>query len=85
MPIMYLTIGSWGRLRNINYFLDNYQTADVSDEIKNHYVGLARLYRAQFYMTMVQRYNNVPWYSHTVDPNDTAALYQPRSKIFSGR
>jgi hypothetical protein len=68
---------SWGRLRNINYFLDNYQTADVSDEIKNHYVGLARLYRAQFYMTMVQRYNNVPWYSHTVDPNDTAALYKP--------
>ena len=28
-------------------------------------------------MTMVQRYNNVPWYSHTLDPNDTAALYKP--------
>lgn len=67
----------WSRLRNINYFLDNYQMADVSDEIKNHYAGLARLYRAQFYMTMVQRYNNVPWYSHTIDPNDTVALYKP--------
>ena len=68
---------SWGRLRNINYFLDNYQTAAVSQDIKDHYAGLARFYRAQFYMTMVQQYNNVPWYGHAIDPNDSAALYKP--------
>lgn len=61
---------SWGRLRNINYFLDNYSKANVSDEIKNHYVGLARYYRAKFYYNMVKRYSDVPWYDKTLNKGD---------------
>ncbi|MFZ4261396.1 RagB/SusD family nutrient uptake outer membrane protein [Sphingobacterium sp. HJSM2_6] len=61
---------SWSRLRNINYFLENYQKAKVSDEIKNHYVGLARYYRAIFYYNMVKRYSDVPWYGNTLNPSD---------------
>lgn len=68
---------SWGRLRNINYFLENYNKAKVSDEIKKHYVGLARYYRASFYMEMVKRFSDVPWYSSTLNPGDEA-LFKPR-------
>lgn len=68
---------SWSRLRDINYFLDNYKTAIVDSAVRDHYVGLARYYRAVFYMGMVQRYSDVPWYSHTLNPSDSA-LYKPR-------
>jgi len=61
---------SWGRLRDINYFLENYDRANVSDDVKNHYAGLARYYRAIFYSGMVNRYSDVPWYEKTLNPSD---------------
>lgn len=61
---------SWGRLRDINYFLENYGKANVTPETKHHYVGLARYYRAVFYYDKVKRYSDVPWYSGTLDPGD---------------
>jgi len=61
---------SWSRLRDINYFLENYDRAKVSDDIKNHYAGLARYYRAIFYFNMVKRYSDVPWYDKTLNPSD---------------
>lgn len=69
----------WSRLRNINYFLDNYNKAAVSQDVKDHYAGLARYYRAGFYMGMVKRYSDVPWYGQTIDPADSAALYMART------
>lgn len=60
----------WERLRNINYFLENYNKAKVSDEVKRHYVGLARYYRAGFYLSKVKRFSDVPWYSGTLNPGD---------------
>jgi len=68
---------SWSRLRNINYFLENYGKAQVSSAIKNHYAGLARYYRAEFYLDKVKRFSDVPWYSGTLEPSDEE-LYKPR-------
>lgn len=68
---------SWTRLRNINYFMDNYDQAKVSQEVKDHYAGLARYYRALFYFGMLKRYSDVPWYAHAINPDDEA-LYKPR-------
>ena len=67
----------WKRLYDINYFLDNCQKADVSDDVMAHWVGVARYYRAEFYMTMVKKYSNVPWCDHTLATNDDA-LYGKR-------
>ncbi|MBV8388986.1 MAG: RagB/SusD family nutrient uptake outer membrane protein [Mucilaginibacter sp.] len=66
----------WGRLRDINYFLVNYNKAKVTADIKNHYAGLARYYRALFYMDKVKRFSDVPWYSGVLNPGDQA-LYKP--------
>lgn len=60
----------WGRLRNINYFLDNYGKANATSDAKAHYAGIARYYRAQFYLEKVARYSDVPWFSKTVNPGD---------------
>ncbi|QCX38475.1 RagB/SusD family nutrient uptake outer membrane protein [Aureibaculum algae] len=52
----------WGTLRSINLFLANSDRANVSEEIRSHYNGVARFFRAQFYMDKVKRFSNVPWY-----------------------
>ena len=33
---------TWGTLRNINLFLENCENADVTEEVLNHYKGVAR-------------------------------------------
>ena len=60
----------WSRLRNINYFLDNYNKATATSDVKAHYAGIARYYRAQFYLEKVGRFSDVPWFSKTVNPGD---------------
>lgn len=69
---------NWARLRDINYFLDNYDKATVSDAVKNHYAGLARYYRALFYIDKVKRYSDVPWFAKALSPSDTTDLYKPQ-------
>ncbi|WP_018627291.1 RagB/SusD family nutrient uptake outer membrane protein [Niabella aurantiaca] len=75
---------SWGRLRTINYFLQNYSKAQVAEDVKNHYAGLARYYRARFYLSKVKNYSDVPWYGETLNPTDSVLLYKasdPRTLI----
>lgn len=68
---------SWTRLRNINYFLESYAKAAVPNPVKNHYAGLARYYRAEFYLDKVKRFSDVPWYSTSLNPDDQA-LFKAR-------
>ena len=72
-----LTSGwDWGRLRSINFFLDNYERAAVSAAVRDHYAGLARLYRAEFYFDKIKRYSDVPWYDHVLSTADEDELYK---------
>lgn len=60
----------WGALRNINYFLEHYNEAPVTQDKKNHYAGIARFFRAWFYFEKVKDFGNVPWYNKTLSPTD---------------
>lgn len=66
----------WGSLRDINFFLEHADKANISEDIKNHYIGVARFFRAQFYMEKVKRYSNVPWYDHVLS-TDSEDLFKP--------
>ncbi|KAB5491439.1 RagB/SusD family nutrient uptake outer membrane protein [Flagellimonas hadalis] len=67
---------SWTNLRNINYFLENYEKC--SDETaKNRYGGVARFFRAYFYFNMVMNFGDVPWYDKTMEADDQD-LYKAR-------
>ncbi|UAY55511.1 RagB/SusD family nutrient uptake outer membrane protein [Arachidicoccus terrestris] len=68
---------SWGDLRNVNYFLEHYQTAAIDHTRKEHFEGIARFFRAWFYYDKVQRYGDVPWYNKPLGIDDTA-LYKAR-------
>lgn len=68
----------WGQLRRANYFLENFRNAPVSEDILNHYEGIARFFRAMFYIDKVKRYSDVPWYDKTMNVDDTELLMKPR-------
>lgn len=60
----------WGSLRNINYFIENCVDEAVSLETREHYIGLARFFRAYFYFEKVKRYGDVPWVDRPLDVED---------------
>jgi hypothetical protein len=51
----------WSSLRNINYFIANNTDSRIAPAVRNHYMGLARFFRAFFYFEKVKRYGDVPW------------------------
>lgn len=69
---------TWSYLRQVNYFLQNYQKANAPQAVKNHYAGVARFFRAWFYFDKVKRFGDVPWYGTALLPNDSANLYKAR-------
>lgn len=71
---------SWGTLRNINYFIENAEESSVAE--KDHYLGIARFFRAYFYFDMVKRFGDVPWIDRTIDVNDEETLYASRDDRF---
>lgn len=68
---------NWSDLRNINYFLANFNNEAIPQEARNHYEGVARFWRAHFYYEKVRRYGDVPWYSKPLSTEDED-LYKPR-------
>ena len=69
---------NWEKLRSINLFLENVDRAEVSEDVLNHYIGVARFFRAKFYMHKVKRYSDVPWYDQTIGTSDEELLYKAR-------
>lgn len=65
-------VGSWRNIRRANIMLSGMTRAqgNVSEEIYNHYQGVARLWRAYFFFAKVQTFGNVPWIDHALDIED---------------
>ena len=75
---------SWEAIRSVNFMLA--RTGKVKGDVSdiNHYVGLARLFRAKLYYDKVLSYSDVPWYSRDLQTTDTELLYKtqdPRSLV----
>lgn len=64
-------------IRITNDFLNNYQLAQVSDDIKNRYAGEARFFRGYFYFNLIKRFGDVPYVIETLDLN-SPELYEAR-------
>jgi starch-binding outer membrane protein, SusD/RagB family len=60
----------WRDLRNINYFIENNNDPTVPEDIRNNYTGIARYYRAYFYMEKVKRFGDVPWIGQALAIDD---------------
>lgn len=73
----------WNILRDINFFLENYNKADVSEGIKNQYAGEAKMFRAWFYWDKVKRFGDVPWINKVlnIDSPELYAARDPRATV----
>jgi len=69
---------NWTNIRNVNYFLQRYQKAEASQEIKDQYAAEVRFFRALFYWGLSKRYGDVPWYSKDLTA-ESEELYAPRT------
>ncbi|MEO5683968.1 MAG: RagB/SusD family nutrient uptake outer membrane protein [Chitinophagaceae bacterium] len=61
---------TWRDLRNINYFIANCTNPAIPENIRNNYLGIARYFRAYFYMEKVKRFGNVPWIGKPLEIDD---------------
>lgn len=67
----------WTSLRNLNYFIVNCTDPKIASDVRRHYIGLAKFFRAWFYFEKVKRYGDVPWINKPLDVADPD-LYKPR-------
>lgn len=70
----------WNFVRAINFGLENYDKADVSEEVRNHYIGEARLFRGWFYGEKAQKFGDVQWVEQTLNVDDEDILYGEREE-----
>ncbi|MDP4205861.1 MAG: RagB/SusD family nutrient uptake outer membrane protein [Bacteroidota bacterium] len=61
----------WGILRSVNYFLENSKkvTGDKNEILK--YQAIGHFARAKFYFDKIKKFSDVPWYSNTLNTNDS--------------
>ncbi len=77
---------NWEQLRKANFFLENFDKAQISESEKAHYEGLGRYFRARFYVEKVKRFSDVPWIDKTLEVNDEEYLTagrDPRELVVS--
>lgn len=66
------------KIRNMNLLLSRIQSSSLNDEAKNHWSGIARLFRAMEYAKLVQKFGDVPYYDAVVGSTDNEQLYRAR-------
>lgn len=65
-------------VRRINVIIEGVQNAKLSQEAKNHWLGMARFFRAMEYSKLVRKFGNVPYYDHVLTSAEIKELYKPR-------
>lgn len=68
----------WGQLRKANIFLANFERAKITQDRLDHYEGLARFFRARFYVDKIKRYSDVPWIDVPVETGSENILFATR-------
>lgn len=66
------------KIRNMNLLLSRIQSSSLGEEAKNHWSGVARLFRAIEYAKLVQKFGDVPYYDAVVGSTDNEQLYRAR-------
>ncbi|GAA4307691.1 RagB/SusD family nutrient uptake outer membrane protein [Compostibacter hankyongensis] len=73
----------WDFVRAINVGLENYDKAQVPQEIIDRYAAEARLFRGWFYGEKVEKFGDVPWVdkSLNIDDPDLNIARTPRDEV----
>lgn len=70
----------WGRIRTLNYLLDNYTKSSELTEVEK-YIAEAKFFRAYLYFEQfLKKFGSVPWIEHTVYPNSGELYSEPLAR-----
>ncbi len=70
----------WGRIRTLNYLLDNYTKSSELTEVEK-YIAEAKFFRAYLYFEQfLKKFGGVPWIEHTVYPNSDELYSEPLAR-----
>ncbi|TDE03251.1 RagB/SusD family nutrient uptake outer membrane protein [Flavobacterium hiemivividum] len=72
------SITEWGRIRNVNYFLQNYTKSTENFEVIKEHVGEAHYFRALLYFDLLKKFGDLPWIDKALTPSDADLLKAPR-------
>ncbi|WP_346239190.1 RagB/SusD family nutrient uptake outer membrane protein [Niabella insulamsoli] len=72
--------GGWNfaNIRRLNIFLDNYNKANVTDEVKKLYLAEVYFFKAMDYFEKVKLFGDVPWINKELNTN-SPELLAPRT------
>ena len=64
--------GNFSFIRQCNYMIQNMDKAkeNVSPAVWNHYMGVARFWRADAHMRKLRSFGNIPWIDRYLQPDD---------------
>ncbi len=73
----------WDFVRAINIGLENYPKASIPENVRNKYVGEARLFRGWFYHHIVKMFGDAPWVERelNIDAEELFASRMPREQV----
>ncbi|MBR4882338.1 MAG: RagB/SusD family nutrient uptake outer membrane protein [Bacteroidales bacterium] len=73
--------GNWEYtyIRKANLLLQRAPQVPMSQEAVNHYLGVARFFRAYEYANMVRHFGDVPYINTYLDQSQTSLIYTPRT------
>lgn len=75
--------GAWSTfytyVRKANVMIDKIPTMPITEEAKDHWLAVGRLFRAMTYASLVQQYGDVPYIDIPVSADDHETLFKPRN------
>ena len=70
---------AYTEIRRANIMIENVPNINETDDVKNHWIGVARLMRAYEYFLLVRMFGDVPYTDKSLDITDADILYGPRT------
>lgn len=78
VPATDATNWTFSNVRRINLIIDRVSNSSLTDEAKNHWLGVGRFFRALEYAKLVSKFGDVPWLDKVIDNTDLKSLYQAK-------
>lgn len=66
-------------IRRANTMIENVPNINAEENVKNHWIGVARLMRAYEYYQLVRMFGDVPYTDKVLDITDEGVIYGPRN------
>jgi hypothetical protein len=68
-------------VRRHNLMINRVQNMNLPDEAKNHWLGVARFFRAMEYSDLAMAFGDIPWYDTEVFPGEYELIYKDRDPV----